>query len=289
MNLIVIKTGVSETFLDDQSGIVSLGDVFRTRVLLNLKFDQFVWLTSNQAIPLLKYDKDIQLDSIESIKNYSDHFSESYVLNLEKNLEIYKYYKNHQKLIGLVFDDNRWKIKTIKGEIFEMQDWRLLHGNQWAKMLIAIFKEEQYPSFYQYPYLRLPDNQGTNLFDVGLNWMVGKKWSLKSLEAKFWEDLANNLENDFKISWQKGLSDLEEYLNWINSNKLIVTNDSLGLHLAMALKKDIIVFFLNSEPNCFTWRENEMVIDVRNMVDKNERFILAKAEEKIRILLNKIN
>jgi heptosyltransferase-2 len=36
---------------------------------------------------------------------------------------------------------------------------------------------------------------------------------------------------------------IEEYIEWINSVRLLVTNDSLGLHIAHALGKKIVALF----------------------------------------------
>ena len=47
----------------------------------------------------------------------------------------------------------------------------------------------------------------------------------------------------YKISWQKGLGNMEEYFDWINSCILIATNDSFGLHLAIAMKKYVVAMF----------------------------------------------
>jgi heptosyltransferase-2 len=36
---------------------------------------------------------------------------------------------------------------------------------------------------------------------------------------------------------------IEDYIEWINSCKIIVSNDSLGIHLAMAMNKKIVGLF----------------------------------------------
>lgn len=51
------------------------------------------------------------------------------------------------------------------------------------------------------------------------------------------------LRGAYTIDWQKGLDNLYQYINWINSCRLLVTNDSLGMHLAIALKKRLVALF----------------------------------------------
>ena len=39
------------------------------------------------------------------------------------------------------------------------------------------------------------------------------------------------------------LTNLESYIDWINSSKIIISCDTLGLHLAIALKKKVLGLF----------------------------------------------
>jgi heptosyltransferase-2 len=45
------------------------------------------------------------------------------------------------------------------------------------------------------------------------------------------------------------MDDLHAYMDWINSCRLLVTNDSLGLHIALALKKKVVVLYGPTNPN----------------------------------------
>ena len=80
-------------------------------------------------------------------------------------------------------------------------------------------------------------------FDIGFNHNVGKKWPTKSWPLPYWNELQALLESNYSIAWQEGLDSIEEYIEWLNSCKLIVTNDSLGLHIAHALGKKVIALF----------------------------------------------
>ena len=44
------------------------------------------------------------------------------------------------------------------------------------------------------------------------------------------------------------MKDIHPYIDWLNKSKLIITNDSLGLHLAIALKKKILGLFGPTHP-----------------------------------------
>ena len=59
-----------------------------------------------------------------------------------------------------------------------------------------------------------------------------------------WQTLGDKLGADgFKLSWQQGLKDLYEYMDWINSCDVLITHDSLGLHIALAMKKKVVALF----------------------------------------------
>ena len=81
------------------------------------------------------------------------------------------------------------------------------------------------------------------MYDIGFNWAVGDKWRNKNWPQESWEELTLLLGNKYSIDRQRGLSNLYDYMDWINSCRLIITNDSLGMHLAMALRKKFIAFF----------------------------------------------
>ncbi len=59
-----------------------------------------------------------------------------------------------------------------------------------------------------------------------------------------WNELANILNKlNINFSWQEGKENLKEYIEWINSCETIITQDSLGMHIAMALDKRVIALF----------------------------------------------
>jgi len=86
-------------------------------------------------------------------------------------------------------------------------------------------------------------------YDIGLNTNVGEKWPTKKWPNYKWDELENILiKNNYKVTRQDKqpnniLTNLNDYMDWINSSKLIVSSDSLGLHIGMALKKQVLGLF----------------------------------------------
>jgi len=94
------------------------------------------------------------------------------------------------------------------------------------------------------PYV-LPDYASPEpAHDVGLNFAVGDKWPTKAMPPAKWQELAGLLRaSGLKVSWQRGHGDLREYLRWIGSCRLLVTQDSLGLHVALAMQRRVVGLF----------------------------------------------
>ena len=78
---------------------------------------------------------------------------------------------------------------------------------------------------------------------MGLNWVVGPKWPNKSWPEKYWEELENFLKGKFSYHWQEGFDNIINYTEWINSCRILVTTDSLGAHIAVALRKKIVILY----------------------------------------------
>ncbi|MCP4230753.1 MAG: glycosyltransferase family 9 protein, partial [bacterium] len=93
------------------------------------------------------------------------------------------------------------------------------------------------------PILGYTPKEKEEKFDIGYNFNVGNKWPLEAWPMELWKALEKRLSGKRTISWQEGQHSIEDYIDWINSVDLLVTNDSLGLHIAHALGKKIIALF----------------------------------------------
>jgi heptosyltransferase-2 len=79
--------------------------------------------------------------------------------------------------------------------------------------------------------------------DVGLNHLIGAKFPLKRWPESYWQALHTDLSQSYTVSWQQGANDIEDYIEWIAGCRVLVTNDSLGLHIALGLGKPVIALF----------------------------------------------
>lgn len=248
--VLIIKLGYSETLDKDIRTTTSLGDVLRTTVILNFfKNDHVTWLVDEKAYPLLEnnsYIRRILIFNLESVLQLQREKFDT-IINLEKGPGICAFSDsiNAWRRFGFRFDadkgvaqayDGAEKVLSFcldlekkKGSLKYWQDaLASMIGKKWTE-------NEEYIFGYK--------PRSSIKYDIGFNWAVGEKWPNKSWPEKYWKKLETLLKNKHTISWQKGLNNLCEYMDWVNSCRLIVSHDSLGMHLAIALKKKIVALF----------------------------------------------
>ncbi len=247
--VLIIKLGYSETLVGEISRTTSLGDVLRSTVLLNLYRDARVtWLVDEKAIPLLRgnpyIERILPYDLTTVLQLKAERFDT--IINLEKVAGICAFADslNAWRRYGFRFDPDTGTAKAYDGsqrvlEICTNPRDKLRNKKYWEELLFEMvggrWKGEM-------PYLGYkPTSKVTH--DVGFNYHVGRKWPLKAWPMEYWKRLERLVGENHTISWQRGLDSIEEYIEWINSVKVVVTNDSLGLHIAHALGKRIVALF----------------------------------------------
>lgn len=247
---LIIKLGYSETLDPEIGTTTSLGDVLRTTVILNyFKGDDVTWLVDEKAYPLLEGNPLIRRISIFNLETVLRLARERFdtVINLEKGPGICAFSDsiNAWRRFGFRFDADRGVAQAYDGAEKVLSlclDLEKKKGNirYWQDALASMIgrkwsKHDEYFLAFQ--------PQSSVRYDVGFNWAVGDKWPNKAWPKAHWKKLQALLKNKYRLTWQKGLSNLYEYMDWLSSCRLIVTNDSLGMHLAIALKKNVVALF----------------------------------------------
>src|SRR3989338_1002667 len=240
--VLIIKIGYSETLNPEISDVTSFGDVLRTTVLLNLyKISYVSWLVDERAHPILKYNPYINriliynLTSVLQLK--LEHFD--VVINLEKVPGICAL---ADQIVGWRRYGFRFDVKTGEAEACEGTETALsvcqdgekkkAHNKYWQEHLFEMVGSKWKGEEYLFGYKSKSKVQ----YDIGLNYQVGNKWPTKAWPLGYWKEFEKLIAGEYSISWQEGLDDMEKYFDWIHSCRAIVTNDSFGLHLAIAMK-----------------------------------------------------
>jgi len=242
-NILIIKTGHAEVFNEStSSSVCSLGDVLRSTFILHyFKDDNVYWLTDKKAFGLFENKKMlIGLEEFSEIK-----FEEfDIILNLEKDIFItdklsdfdntYGFLNKQEKLVFSTFPKKELiSFSKLEKEVSESDNKKFQH--HLGLLLNEVWKVEDY--------VFRKSNRKCNSARVGLNWQVGSKWPEKELDRLFWEELEKIISLNYEVSWQQGFDNLEEYISWIDSCDYIITLDSLGLHISLALKKQVLALF----------------------------------------------
>ncbi|MFH1867511.1 MAG: glycosyltransferase family 9 protein [Candidatus Omnitrophota bacterium] len=247
--VLIIKLGYSETLDKEISTVSSLGDVLRTTVILNFfKNDDVSWLVDKKAAPLLEknpYIKRILVYNLETVLQLQRERFDT-VVNLEKVPGICALADSIDawRRFGFRFDENEGQAQSYDGaeDVLSLSlhlDKKRENRKYWqqalAEMIGMRWKGEEYILGYK------PKSKLSH--DVGFNWVTGTKWKNKAWPKEHWQKLEKLIKEKYSITWQKGLDNLYDYMDWINSCRLIVTNDSLGMHLAVAFKKKVVALF----------------------------------------------
>ena len=259
VKIIIIKLGYSETLDSEIGRVPSLGDVLRTTPILFALKEKYpdsriTWLVSEEAEPLLngnnfinriliwdefvafqlmreKFDVLINLEKIPGVCALADMIDAwiKYGFRFDSIDGTYHAYEKGLKFIEHIKD----KKLTKKPKDF------------WQKVLIEMLGVSWNGQRYIIGY----KPKSKQIYDIGLNHKVGKKWTSKAMSQEKWKDLEKSLlKFGYNVSWQQGLNDLYEYMDWINSCNLIISSDSLGLHIALAFKKNVIGLFGPTDP-----------------------------------------
>lgn len=256
--VLIIKVGYSETLASDVNtikNVTSYGDVLRSTVLLHLyKDDHVTWLVDEKAYPILKnnpyIDRILIYNLTSTLQLQAEHFDT--VINLEKIPGICALADSVKawRRFGFRFDPQTGEADAYDGSHIVLEICKDIEKKKHRKafwqeglfeMVGAEWKDEEYVLGYQ------PKSEIR--YDIGFNYQVGNKWPLKGWRTEKWKELEALIGDTYSISWQKGLDNIEDYFEWINSCRLLVTNDSFGMHIAIALKKKMIALFGPTDKN----------------------------------------
>ena len=247
--VLIIKLGYSETLVGEISRKSSLGDVLRSTVLLpHFKDAHITWLVDEKAIALLKGNPFIKrimpYDLTSVLQLRAERFDT--VINLEKVAGICAFADSLTawRRYGFRFDPDSGTAKAYDGShhVLEMcmnEKEKLSNKKYWEDFLFEMVGgkwQGEIPVIGYQP-------ESKEIFEIGFNFNVGEKWPIKAWPMEYWKELESLIGKRHTISWQQGLKSIEEYIEWVNSCSLLVTNDSLGLHIAHALNKKIVALF----------------------------------------------
>jgi len=244
MKTLVIKTG-------------SLGDVVRTTVVLNqLREDEVHWVTGNGAANLLPrgavsrvYDyrnPEPALFSTEFDRVLSLEESEAClkILHRIKAKRIIGVYHTGQG-VGYTPETSYWFDMSLSSRHGREEADKRKKANRktvpeiLVGMLGGTFNGQEYDIGV------LPNDNP--LIDVGLIDVCGKEWPNKTWPK--YHELSARLESDgLRVATLPYRHSLQDHIQDVNNCSMVVSGDTLGMHLALALKKKTVTLFTCTPP-----------------------------------------
>ena len=249
--VLIIKTGYGETLDPDESGVVSLGDILRTTVVLHLfPSDQYhvTWLVDAKGVALLKGNPYIHrllvVNCFTPNLLLADWFD--IVVNFEKDPGICAVSDRIPawRRFGFRLDPHSHTAVSYDHadealHITKDSDAKRHKTKSWSEILYEMLGHH----YEGQPYVLGYRPRAVPIHDVGLNHLIGAKFPLKRWPERYWKELHADLSRNLDVSWQEGANDIEDYIEWIASCRILVTNDSLGLHLALGLGTPVVALF----------------------------------------------
>lgn len=239
--------------------IGALGDVLRSTILLRELEGEIYWITKRNAKDLLQSDKITKIifsddeHELESLKKiYFDT-----VISLEEDKKLLELLKNiqHEKLIGLYLDkDKNFAYSEDSNEWFDMS-LVSKYGKEKADLLKKINRKSHSQIFIE----MIGEKFNGQEYDLGcapkqINGVIGivsrcgDVWPNK--EWSGYDELREKLKNDgYKLQNIPMRPTLKEHIEDINNCELIVCGDTLGMHIALALKKKVVALFNCTPPH----------------------------------------
>lgn len=258
--VLIIKPGYSETLDSEVSGRVSLGDILRTTAILHLfpssRF-HVTWLVDEAGMPVLRQnpaiDRILKINVFTPFHLVREQFD--VVINLEKDPGIcamadsisawrrYGFRLDNRTGVAGAYEHSEDALSIASDPVVKRRSKR-----SWLNLLFQMLGET-----YRGQEIILGHRPSVGrAADIGLNYRVGQKFPLKGWPMERWKQVERLLAPAFRISWQPqqdNVEQIEDYIDWIASCGLLITNDSLGLHIALALGVPGVAVFGPTCPN----------------------------------------
>jgi heptosyltransferase-2 len=237
----------------------ALGDVVRTTVLLSELEGEIYWLTKSNAKDLLNSDKISKIFFFERQSDLDSLLENSFdcIISLDEEIEVLNFIKKikTKRVIG-VFLNNKNKVDYTKESVYWF-DMSL--SSKFGKKEADVLKMKNKKSVPEILIEMIGKSWTEQEYDLGILPKDSEKNKIGLISVS-----TSNWPNKNWIGWDKlfyllkedGYSpvhllmkeNLIQHIDEINSCVAVVCGDTLGMHLALALKKKVFVLFNCTSP-----------------------------------------
>ncbi|MFQ5601594.1 MAG: glycosyltransferase family 9 protein [Candidatus Krumholzibacteriia bacterium] len=229
----------------------AMGDVLRTTTILNAVDGPVTWVTQRVSLPLLENIPQIAdlvpLD--EAGRLDGRYFELAACLDDEPQacriLERVRYGRH----VGAYLEDGRVRYGESAAPWYDMglvsrfgkeraDELKRLNTHSYQEHLFEMFGEEFTGQDYVFGY----EPRRASLRRIGIEMRADPRWQWKRW-VRYPELVERLRTNGFDVFVFEQRNDLRDFIDDINSCGLIVTGDTLTMHLGLALRKRLIAVF----------------------------------------------
>lgn len=237
----------------------AFGDVVRTTVLLRELEGEVFWLTRENAQDLLSSKKISRLFFFERQADLSQLLECFFdcIISLDEEKEVLEFVRNikTKKLIGVFLNEegkvdysleaNYWFNMSLSSEFGKEEADRLKLANKksFPQILVEMIDKEWIGQEYD---LGIAPSSGEKN-KIGLISISTSVWPNKNWGG--WDKLYSLLKKEeYPSAHLLMKKTLLEHIREINACEIIICGDTLGMHLALALRKKVFVLFNCTPP-----------------------------------------
>jgi len=238
------------------------GDVLRTTVLLKELEGNIYWLSSKKCKDVLnskKIKKTFFIEENESIEEIKKYFFDLIIsLNEQKEALDFLEKLNYKKIIGVYKEGDKINYTPESSYWFDMSlisklgkekadKLKLKNKKSYPQILIEMigkkWKGQEYDLGIDLEKSKEKEVKGR----VGLINVVTGLWPNKGWVG--YEQLAEKLKEDnYEVVFLGIRPSIKEHIEEIEKCELVVCGDTLGMHIALALKKKVVALFNCTSP-----------------------------------------
>lgn len=245
-NILIIKTAAT-------------GDVVRTTVLLHVLKDNIYWVTDVQNIFVFPADfSNLRLIDSENFPTELYHIQFDLIINLEESISLAQRISSlrFKKFIGVYWNNNALDYTPDSAPWFDMSLISKLgekKANELKKQNTKTYQDLLFAmlniQFSGEPYVifRTPINIKKNI-KIGIETRTGARWPNKGWHG--YDELKQILLRDgFEVINFEQRNNVRDYFRDIDQCTLIITGDTLAMHVAIGYAIPCIAIFNCTSPD----------------------------------------
>jgi heptosyltransferase-2 len=239
--------------------INAAGDVLRTSVLLHVLQGQVCWITAAYNIPLFpdKYPG-LTLIPVENIPPELFTTTFDTVINLEEDAQLARLIStvSCRKTIGVLWKNGKLEYSSDAAEWLDMSLISKLPRGQADELKAKntyCYQELLYrmvgKPFAGEEYIIYKNNLSarTNEITIGIEKRVGSTWPNKSWGG--YDELIEKLSPKYRLQVFEQRDELRQYMEDIDSCTLVISGDTLAMHIAIGYQIPCIAIFNCTSPS----------------------------------------